>query len=59
MLCSKCGKEFSEHPATSRIDQKNICPMCGHREALDATVDAGVMTKEEAENILSVLEKNY
>ena len=58
-ICPKCGQTYTEHSATSRVDGSEICPMCGHREALEVAREAGVMTQEEMENILSVLEKNY
>ena len=36
-LCPKCGKEYSEHSALSRDDNKTeICPDCGILEALAA-----------------------
>lgn len=35
MLCPKCKKEYSEHPAISRINGEQICPMCGSEEAMD------------------------
>lgn len=36
-ICPKCGQEYSERPALSRVDGKmDICPDCGMREALDA-----------------------
>lgn len=35
--CPKCKKEFVEHPAISRVDNKTeICPECGVAEAVDA-----------------------
>lgn len=35
--CPKCGKEYQEYPALSRIDNKTeICPECGMKEALEA-----------------------
>ena len=34
--CSKCKKEFTEHPSLSREDnEKEICPECGVREAIE------------------------
>lgn len=34
--CPKCGREYNEHPALSREDNKTeICPACGMREALE------------------------
>ena len=39
--CPKCKKEFTEHPALSRIDNETeICPECGVREAVEAYMDA-------------------
>jgi IS605 OrfB family transposase len=33
--CPKCGKEFTEYPALSRVDNETeICPECGVMEAL-------------------------
>ena len=38
MVCPLCGREYTEHPATSRADNlTSICPGCGTREALEAT----------------------
>ena len=35
--CPKCGKEYQEYPALSRIDNKTeICPECGMKEAIEA-----------------------
>lgn len=35
--CPKCGKEFTEHPAISRVDNETeICSKCGVDEAVDA-----------------------
>lgn len=34
-ICPVCGKEYVEHPAISRRDNKTeICPTCGIMEAL-------------------------
>lgn len=34
--CPKCGMEFTEYPALSRVDNETeICPECGVREALE------------------------
>lgn len=36
-ICPVCGKEYTEHPALSRKDNKTeICPECGMAEALKA-----------------------
>ena len=55
MKCSKCGKNFTEPPATSRIDNSPICSLCGSREALDAAVEAGAISKEESDEIINKL----
>ena len=31
--CRKCGKQYTERPAMSRIDSSTICSMCGYKEA--------------------------
>ncbi len=37
--CPKCGKEFTEYPALSRVDNETeICPECGVMEALVFTI---------------------
>ena len=52
MLCPKCGKTYTGHPALSRVDNKTeICPACGYREALEA---AGI-SEEVQEKILNVI----
>ena len=36
-ICPKCGKEYTEHPAISRKDNKTeICSHCGMVEAMEA-----------------------
>ena len=36
-VCPKCGNEYTEHPAISRVDNETeICPDCGMVEALEA-----------------------
>ena len=53
MVCPKCGKEFKEPPALSRIDNKTyICSSCGTQEALDVAINEGVMNKDVANDIL-------
>ena len=50
--CPICGKQYSEHPALSRVDGTTlICPDCGTREALDSI---GV-SKEEQDKILGII----
>lgn len=55
--CPNCGKEFSENPAMSRRDKSEICPMCGHKEALEDAVNAGAMSENEANEILKALQE--
>lgn len=48
-ICPRCGAEYREPPALSRLDNKTlICPDCGTREALTAI---GV-SPDEQESIL-------
>ena len=50
--CPICGKQYSEHPALSRVDGTMlICPDCGTREALESI---GV-SKEEQDKILGII----
>jgi len=35
-ICQKCGKEYTEFPALSRIDnQTELCSKCAEKEAMD------------------------
>lgn len=54
-ICPKCGRSYTERPATSRADNIQICPDCGTREALEAI---GV-SAEEQEKIISIIHHNY
>lgn len=54
-VCPKCGKEYNERPAKSRIDNSDICSLCGQLEALEAAVEAGAMSKEVATGIFESL----
>ena len=50
--CPICGKQYSEHPALSRVDGTTlICPDCGTREALESI---GV-SKEQQDKILGII----
>ena len=50
--CPICGREYSEHPALSRVDGVTlICPDCGTREALESI---GV-SKEQQDKILEII----
>ena len=54
MVCPKCGKTYTGHPALSRADNETlICPDCGTREALDSI---GV-SAEEQESILQTIHR--
>lgn len=59
MLCKRCNKEFNGYPAISRKDKSKICPLCGHREALEDSVSAGAMSYKHANEILDILKSNY
>lgn len=49
-ICPKCGKEYSEPPVLSRVDNETeICPLCGTKEALDA---AGLIEGSSIRNAL-------
>ena len=50
--CPICGREYSEHPALSRVDGETlICPDCGVREAL-SSID---ISSEEQDKILNII----
>ena len=52
VVCPKCGKAYTGHPALSRTDNITlICPDCGIREALESI---GVSTDEQ-ERILDTI----
>lgn len=55
MKCTKCGKEFKEPPAISRIDKSNICSICAAKEAFDNAVGAGKFEAEDWENYKKLL----
>jgi len=52
--CPKCGEQYSERPAMSRIDSLPICPMCGYKETVaflpDSLQDEILNTIRTAEN---------
>lgn len=52
-ICPKCGKEYTERPAISRLDNSEICPECGALEALDAV---GYSEEEKEEGMKLVHE---
>lgn len=54
-VCPRCGKEYSDRPAISRVDNKTpICPDCGTREALESI---GIDTAEQ-DKILRAIHGN-
>ena len=53
--CPKCGRVYTERPATSRVDGSPICPDCGTREALESL---GV-GREEQDKILGIIHEQY
>lgn len=55
MICPSCKKEFNNHPALSRKDNKTeICSECGLKEALDIVLGHDEKLIQEIMN--SVLE---
>lgn len=57
--CPKCGKNYSEPSAKSRVDNTEICRTCSEMEAVQVAVDAGAVTPEQAEQILKTLENVF
>ena len=53
--CRKCGRVYTERPASSRVDGSPICPDCGTREALESI---GVSV-EEQDKILGIIHEQY
>ena len=53
--CPKCGRVYTERPATSRVDGSPICPDCGTREAFESL---GV-GREEQDKILGIIHEKY
>ena len=56
-ICSRCKRKYAGSSATSRVDGSAICPMCGHVEALQASVDAGILNEKVANDVLKHLKK--
>ena len=51
-ICPICGREYTEHPALSRVDNETfICPDCGQRQALESI---GVMDVAEQDHIIDM-----
>lgn len=57
MICPRCNKKFNAYPASSRIDNSDICPMCGHKEALQIAAEKGAISLKEVEEITKLLEE--
>lgn len=55
-ICPKCGKEYSEAPGVSRIDNSSICRACSETEAIEVAVAVGAMTWDQAKKIMQELE---
>lgn len=53
--CPKCGRVYTERPASSRVDGSPICPDCGTREALES-IGVG---REEQDKILGIIHEKY
>ena len=57
-ICPICGKEYTEHPAISRKDNKTeMCPDCGTLEALEAMGAPDEMKEEILKRIQEEREK--
>ena len=56
-VCPVCGKEYSEHPAISRKDNKTeICSLCGRLEAVEQFLNDNMEGKEN-DNKYCIFEK--
>ena len=53
--CPKCGRVYTERPASSRVDGSPICPDCGTREALES-IGVG---RDEQDKILGIIHEKY
>lgn len=53
--CPKCGRVYTDRPASSRVDGSPICPDCGTREALES-IGVG---REEQDKILGIIHEKY
>lgn len=59
MICPKCKEEFTLHPAISRKDGSKICPLCGSKEAIESSLEAGIISKEDAEETIKMLKEDF
>ena len=58
MICPSCKKEFNNHPALSRKDNKTeICSECGLKEALNIALGHDEKLIQEIMNIVLEYEK--
>ncbi len=53
-VCLRCGRTYTERPATARDGSGPICPDCGTREALES-IGVGA---EEQERILDTIHRH-
>ena len=55
-ICPKCNKPYTEPPALSRRDNKTyICSACGTKEALEDAMNAGMVSEEDAREIMELV----
>lgn len=55
-ICPKCNKPYSEPPALSRRDNETyICFACGTEEALEDAMNAGMVSEEDAREIMELV----
>ena len=53
-VCPRCGRTYTERPATARDGSGPICPDCGTREALES-IGVGV---DEQERIIATIHRH-
>ncbi len=53
-VCPRCGRTYTERPATARDGSGPICPDCGTREALES-IGVGA---EEQERIIATIHRH-
>ena len=55
-ICPKCNKPYTEPPALSRRDNNTyICPACGTEEALEDALKIGLVSEEDAREIMELV----
>lgn len=52
--CPRCGAAYVGYPAISRINNAEICPDCGTREALDSLG----LSAQEREQIIEIIHQH-